>query len=88
VGEADKSGHSGVSHDGIICTGETYKSVVKLTFARTKTPHRHRRQRGGASQGAHPHPALLQFANDVTSEITGGARRHDAQSHRSWASIS
>jgi hypothetical protein len=21
-------------HDGIICTGETYKSVVKLTFAR------------------------------------------------------
>ena len=22
------------SHDGVICTGETYKSVVKLTFAR------------------------------------------------------
>lgn len=22
------------SHDGIICTGETYKSVVKVTFAR------------------------------------------------------
>ena len=22
------------SHDGIICTGETYKSVVKMTFAR------------------------------------------------------
>ena len=22
------------SHDGIICTGETYKDVVKLTFAR------------------------------------------------------
>jgi hypothetical protein len=22
------------SHDGIICTGESYKSVVKLTFAR------------------------------------------------------
>jgi hypothetical protein len=22
------------SHDGIICTGETYKSIVKLTFAR------------------------------------------------------
>jgi hypothetical protein len=22
------------SHDGIICTGETYKSVVKITFAR------------------------------------------------------
>ena len=25
------------SHDGIICTGETYKSVVKLTFARGAT---------------------------------------------------
>ena len=22
------------SHDGLICTGETYKSVVKMTFAR------------------------------------------------------
>ena len=22
------------SHDGIICTGETYKAVVKLTFAK------------------------------------------------------
>jgi hypothetical protein len=22
------------SHDGIVCTGETYKTVVKLTFAR------------------------------------------------------
>jgi hypothetical protein len=22
------------SHDGIICTGETYKSAVKLTFAK------------------------------------------------------
>jgi hypothetical protein len=31
------------SHDGIICTGETYKSVVKLTFAkgaRLKDPKR------------------------------------------------
>jgi hypothetical protein len=29
------------SHDGLICTGETYKSVVKLTFARaprSRTP--------------------------------------------------
>jgi hypothetical protein len=25
------------SHDGIICTGETYKSIVKLTFARGAT---------------------------------------------------
>ena len=32
-----KSTNPGVptwSHDGIICTGETYKSVVKLTFAK------------------------------------------------------
>src|SRR5437773_10482751 len=26
------------SHDGIICTGETYKSIVKLTFARGAAP--------------------------------------------------
>ena len=26
--------HSRWSHDGIICTGETYKSVVKMTFAK------------------------------------------------------
>lgn len=25
------------SHDGLICTGETYKSVVKMTFARGAT---------------------------------------------------
>jgi hypothetical protein len=24
------------SHDGLICTGETYKNVVKMTFARTR----------------------------------------------------
>ena len=28
------AGHAGWSHDGIICTGETYKRVVKLTFAK------------------------------------------------------
>ncbi|MGC1465396.1 MAG: DUF1801 domain-containing protein [Pseudolabrys sp.] len=27
-------GGPGWSHDGIICTGESYKSVVKLTFAK------------------------------------------------------
>src|SRR3954453_6365407 len=27
-------GTPGWSHDGILCTGETYKSVVKLTFAK------------------------------------------------------
>jgi hypothetical protein len=26
------------SHDGIICTGESYKSVVKLTFSRGASP--------------------------------------------------
>ena len=29
-----RSGSGEASHDGIICTGETYKSVVKLTFAK------------------------------------------------------
>jgi hypothetical protein len=27
-------GDSRLLHDGIVCTGETYKSVVKLTFAK------------------------------------------------------
>jgi hypothetical protein len=27
------------SHDGLICTGETYKSVVKMTFARGAVLH-------------------------------------------------
>ena len=27
-------GDTCVSHDGLICTGETYKSVVKMTFPR------------------------------------------------------
>src|SRR5438270_11981642 len=26
------------SHDGMICTGETYKSVVKMTFAKDASP--------------------------------------------------
>ncbi len=33
----EKASHPGVpvwSHDGMICTGETYKTVVKLTFAK------------------------------------------------------
>ena len=25
---------SGLSHDGLICTGEVYKNVVKMTFAK------------------------------------------------------
>jgi hypothetical protein len=32
--KATKPGVPVWSHDGIICTGETYKSVVKLTFAK------------------------------------------------------
>jgi hypothetical protein len=32
--KASKPGTPVWSHDGIICTGETYKEVVKLTFAR------------------------------------------------------
>ena len=30
------------SHDGIVCTGETYKKVVKLTFARGASSRTHR----------------------------------------------
>lgn len=32
--KATKPGTPVFSHDGIICTGESYKQVVKLTFAR------------------------------------------------------
>src|SRR5436309_13651812 len=32
--KANKPGTPVWSHDGIICTGESYKNVVKLTFAR------------------------------------------------------
>ena len=32
--KATKPGTPVWSHDGIVCTGETYKSVVKLTFAK------------------------------------------------------
>jgi hypothetical protein len=31
---ATSPGAPGWSHDGIVCTGETYKSAVKLTFAK------------------------------------------------------
>ena len=34
VAEEWKWGVPAWSHDGLICTGETYKSVVKLTFAK------------------------------------------------------
>lgn len=32
--KANSSGTPVFSHDGIVCTGETYKNVVKLTFAK------------------------------------------------------
>src|SRR6202142_2452758 len=34
VEEGKGMGTPGWSHDGIICTGESYKNVVKLTFAK------------------------------------------------------
>ena len=34
MGQGDQPGVPTWSHDGIICTGETYKNVVKLTFAK------------------------------------------------------
>ena len=34
VGEAIIGGTPVFSHGGIICTGETYKNVVKMTFAK------------------------------------------------------
>ena len=34
VGEADIAGTPVFSHGGIVCTGETYKNAIKLTFAK------------------------------------------------------
>ena len=34
VGQADIAGNSVWSHGGIVCTEETYKNVVKMTFAK------------------------------------------------------
>jgi hypothetical protein len=34
VGQGDLAGVPVWSHDGIICTGETYKEHVKMTFAK------------------------------------------------------
>lgn len=49
------------SHAGIVCTGETYKSAVKLTFAkggRTGRPGRAvQRQPGGQHPPRHRHPS-------------------------------
>jgi len=41
------------SHGGIVCTGETYKSVVKMTFAKHRHPPRRQSQRG-RTDGSHP----------------------------------
>src|SRR5439155_536989 len=41
------------SHDGLICTGETYKSIVKLTFSKgasLKDPAAGRSPRGSRAQ--------------------------------------
>src|ERR1039457_1189019 len=34
VEEGKGGGGAGWAHDGLICTGETYKNVVKMTFAK------------------------------------------------------
>ena len=34
MGQTNQTRHPVWSHDGIICTGESYKSAVKLTFAK------------------------------------------------------
>ncbi len=51
------------SHDGIICTGETYKAVVKLTFAKgaaLKDPSRlfNSSLEGNTRQGSLRKPAM------------------------------
>jgi hypothetical protein len=56
--------------DGILCTGETYKAVVKLTFARPlsgrvgtgRRPESGRIQKGGAHSDAKPVPTFAECA--------------------------
>ncbi len=42
------------SHDGIICTGESYKEVVKLSFARGASLPGARLCQGRVSEGCSP----------------------------------
>ena len=54
------------SHDGIICTGETYKSVVKLTFLKGASLEGHARRaidiRAGEEVDAAAFKALIRRA--------------------------
>jgi len=62
VVESGRDGHSGLSHDGIICTGESYKKVVKLT-----SPRR-------VSEGSGP-SLQLDLDGNVRRAITSRRRR-------------
>jgi hypothetical protein len=45
-------------HDGIICTGETYKEVVKMTFARAP---RWRTLQASSTPASKAHPARHRY---------------------------
>ncbi len=88
--KATNPGTPTFSHDGIVCTGETYKSVVKLTFARgasledptglfnSSLAGNTRRAidiREGEQVDAHAFKALVRAAVDLNTERTKAKKR-------------
>ena len=60
------------SHDGIVCTGETYKAKVKLTFAKGASlpdPAGSRARRSAAEE--EPHPGAAKEAPGIEDDDHG-----------------
>jgi hypothetical protein len=54
------------SHDGLICTGETYKNVVKMTFSRGAALEDHRASSTPASMATRGVPSTSTRAGRLT----------------------
>ena len=74
------------SHGGIVCTGETYKSVVKMTFAKgasLKDPSGlfnssldgNRQRRSGRVEGSHPRGRGAQSPGQEQAEAAASERQ-------------
>ena len=69
------------SHDGIVCTGESYKSVVKLTFARGASLKDRARIQGAHSPGGRPQ----QFRQvEAFEEVMSKPRGRHVPQHRTY----
>src|ERR1035438_3344971 len=77
------------SHDGIICTGESYKNVVKLTFAKgasLKDPARAWCRRCSASTSGRTKGNCARRSTDSPSSISG-SRAKSPKSRSCWRAI-